>query len=273
MSHERPEFPWHRDRSNAVTASLARSSQSLAVDLFATIERLQSRNAIIDGWIEALGLPLKGPWAIEPEFLVPASLLGEPRSTQIDAVAKGAGGLALFECKFTESGGGCCSQPQPIAKGPNKGLHQCNGNYQYQENPVSHRAARCALTAKGVKYWDVIPEVLNVYAGLNHRPCPFAGGWYQWMRNLVASSALAKQAGVPAAFVVVYAEGPFPMATYVGGEDWALFMSKVSGSVPIRVVSYQALLVWAKAMAVPVDVQVIEGLQAWILGKIAQVAG
>jgi hypothetical protein len=271
--HEQPEFPWHRDRAKAPTAALVESSQALALDLFATVERLRSRNAIIDGWVEALTLPLEGPWTIEPEFLVPTSLLGEPRSTQVDAVACGARGLALFECKFTEPEGGSCSQPRPIARGPHKGLCQCNGRYEYQENPASRVSSRCALTAKGVRYWDLIPGVLNVDAELDHRPCPFAGGRYQWMRNLVASSALAKQRGVLAAFVIVYAEGPFPMAEHIDGRDWAQFMGMVRGIVPLRAVSYQDLLAWARATAISDDRQVVESLQAWILGKIAKVAG
>lgn len=270
---ELPAFPWHRDDSKAVTASLARSSQALALDLFATVERLQSRNAIMDCWVTSLGLPLNGPWTIAPEVRVQRALLGEPRSTQVDAVATGVGGLALFECKFTEPGGGSCSQTRPIAKGPHKGVRQCNGNYERQQGSEHNASARCVLTSKGVKYWDLIPKVLNIDASVDHRPCPFAGSWYQWMRNLVASLALARQASMRAAVIVVYADGPFPVARHVHGEDWARFMGLVRGEVPLRVVSYQTLLTWAKSAAISADLQLVEDLQAWILAKISRVAG
>ena len=271
--HETPKFPWHRDRSKAVTASLAHSSQALALDLFATIERSQSRNAIVDYWVESLGLPLKGPWTITPEFQVPASLLGEPRSTQVDAIATGAGGLVLFECKFTEPGGGSCSQTRSIAKGRHSGLHQCNGNYEEQHNPASpgSASARCVLSAKGVKYWNLIPDVLNIAAQEDHRPCPFAGSWYQWMRNLVSALALARQKDIPTAVVVVYADGSFPMAKHVDEKDWKEFASIVTGTVPLRTVSYQTLLAWAKAAALPADLRLVEDLEAWMLNKISSV--
>jgi hypothetical protein len=41
--------------------------------------------------------------------------------------------------------------------------------------------------------------------------------------------------------------------------------------VPLRAVSYQALLRLAKASAAVANGRNIEGLQAWILGKIAKV--
>jgi hypothetical protein len=99
----------------------------------------------------------------------------------------GAGGMALFECKFTEPGGGACSQPRPLVQGPHKALRQCNGNYEYQENPVTQVSARCALTAKGVKYWDLISEVLNVQASVDHRVGPLCSIGYKSMRYLSQS--------------------------------------------------------------------------------------
>src|SRR5438445_12073212 len=108
---DRPEFPWHRDRAGRVTASQPASSQALAVDFFGTIGALTSRDAILAAWTDHLALSLGGPWTIDLEHLVPRDLLGEPRPTQVDAVARGGAGIILFECKFTEADGGGCSQP------------------------------------------------------------------------------------------------------------------------------------------------------------------
>jgi hypothetical protein len=168
----RPEFPWHRDRAGVVTASQAVSSQALAVEFFGTIDALNSRDVILGAWMADLSLPFAGPWRIDLELLVSRALLGEPRPTQVDAVAAGSNGLVLFECKFTEPDGGCCSQPIPIANGPHRGLRQCDVNFADQVNPGTGVRFPCALTGKGVRYWEGIPEVLEIDCGHEHRPCP-----------------------------------------------------------------------------------------------------
>lgn len=217
---ERPDFPWHRDQRGVVTATMDESSQALALDLFGTVQRLASRDVIVGRWTEALELSGDGPWELIPEVLIPRETLGEPRPTQLDILAKGKGGIVVFECKFTEPDGGSCSQPVPIQKGANRGKRQCNGNYELQTNPVDGRQSKCALTPKGVKYWDFVPEVMKFDPAENYVPCPFADGWYQWMRNLVATLNLSRIEGLPAAFVVAYADGPFPMATKIRGPAW-----------------------------------------------------
>src|SRR5438445_8208024 len=84
----RPKFPWHRDRAGTITASQLVSSQALAVDFFETVGALTSRDAILDAWTNDLSLSLRGPWKIELEVRVPPELLGEPRPTQIDSLAR-----------------------------------------------------------------------------------------------------------------------------------------------------------------------------------------
>jgi hypothetical protein len=148
---ERPDLPWHRDQARTVTASVRHSSQGLALDYFATLDRLPSRDGIVSVLAGKLGVPRQGPWTITPEYPVPSALLGEPRPTQIDVLLESDQSLMLVECKFTEADGGSCSQPQPILKGPNKGRRQCNGNYEEQINPVSQTRGRCSLTGKGIR--------------------------------------------------------------------------------------------------------------------------
>src|SRR5581483_4264546 len=261
----RPEFPWHRDRRGAVTAGQLVSSQALAVDFFGTIDALASRDAIVNGWMADLRLPFSGPWRVEFEVLVSRRLLGEPRPSQIDVGARGSNGLVLFECKFTEPDGGCCSQPIPIANGQHRGVRQCDGNFAEQVNPVTGTRSRCPLTSKGVKYWEIIPDVLAVDPRREYRPCPFAGGWYQWMRNLVAARAIGLDYRLPSAFVVTYTEGPFPMARKVATDDWTQFNTLADGrTVPFRTTSYQQLHALALATASDSDRQTLRELQPWI---------
>src|SRR5688500_8978298 len=88
--HEKPDFPWHRDRSGKLTAGRAVSSQALAVDFFGSVDRLRSCDAIVAAWVRHLGLTFSGgPWSIELERSLFAHLLGEPRPTQIDGLANG----------------------------------------------------------------------------------------------------------------------------------------------------------------------------------------
>lgn len=270
--HERPDFPWHRDRARSVTACLPFSSQALALDFFGTVDRLRSRDAICGHIASHLGLSPDGPWSITPEEEVPRDLLGEPRRTQVDALARGNEAIILFECKFTEADGGACSQPSPITKGLHKGLRQCDGNYRPQVNPVSGRSARCALTSKGVRYWELMPHSLRVDPDTDHLPCPFAGGWYQWMRNLLAAAAMSNIAGARAAFVILYADGPFPMARKLRSPDWRRFEALVSGSVTLRTVSYQGILVWACEAAEDEDRDVLKECGAWMHRKLLAAA-
>lgn len=264
----RPEFPWHRDRGGVVTASQLASSQALAVDFFGTIDGLASRDAIVSAWMADLLLPFTGPWKLDLEVLVPRPLLGEPRPTQVDAVATGSDGFVLFECKFTEPDGGGCSQLNPIADGPHRGVQQCNGNFTDQINPVTGLRSRCALTGKGIRYWELVPDVLSIDVTREHRPCPFAGGWYQWMRNLVAARAMGCDRGLRSAFVVTFTDGPYPMARKVTSDDWVQLNALADGrAVPFRTISYQRLQAIAMSAAAEGDRLVLAELGAWIERK------
>ena len=265
-------FPWHRDGRKVVTAGLVQSSQALAIDFFGTIAQLVCRDSIFRTLGNTWGFTSDGPWTVELERPVPAALLGEPRSTQVDVAASNSHTLIFFECKFTEGDGGSCSQPRPLVNGPHKGKRQCNGNYELQRNPVNGLSRRCALTAKGVKYWEWIPRVFSIDADVDHRRCPFAGSWYQWMRNLVACAAMSEKQGQKGIFVVVYAGGAdsvgFPMARKVSGEDWRKLKRMVhNGPVSLEAVSYERLLQLAKEVATGPDAEVLLRLGAWLERK------
>jgi hypothetical protein len=268
---EQPDFPWHRDRYG-ITTIRSNSSQALAVSMFGTIRQLASRDSIVNQWSKKLNLDMKGPWKISLEETVDKKLLNETMPTQIDAVAKGVDGIILFECKFTEPDGGSCSQPQVLDKGRHKGTRQCNGNYEQQINPVNSVASRCALSGKKIKYWDLIPEVFNIDPKIDHTPCPFAEGWYQWMRNLVAARALGQKQSLSSAFVVVYVEGEYPMAKKINKPEWKQLLDAVSGgTVPLRSISYQRLLELAITAATVDDRSILQEFRDWINAKIEEV--
>lgn len=268
-----PDFPWHRDRWGRPTAGRRESSQALAVDLFLTVQQSSSRDAIVNAWMTALGLPTDIAWELELERLVPRETLGESRQTQVDASIQSAKALVLLECKFTEPDGGGCSQVNPLLAGRHKGVRQCNGAYTAQVNPVNGREARCALTAKGIRYWSWAPRVMGLDADVDHDPCPLAGGTYQWLRNLASAAAMSEKEGLVPAFVVVYADGAFPMAAKVRSETWREFSDAVStGEVPFRWVSYQWLATIATQSAAG-ERAVFERLQGWLQDKIRDVHG
>jgi hypothetical protein len=275
LVRERADFPWHQDDEGNFTASSQQSSQAVAIDVFETVNRLPSRNRILGAWAKLLRLPVTPTdnWELLLEYRVDKTLLGEHRETQIDVLAKSESGIIVFECKFTESDGGGCSQVNQLGKGAHKGLRQCNGHYQDQVNPVNKKASRCALTAKGVRYWDLIPEVMNIDAKIDHSPCPVSGGSYQWMRNLVAARALSQEAGVPAAFGLVYADGPFPMAKKVRDPAWREPLTKsVAGrAVHLEAVSYQELIRVAQDAAIVEDHKTLADLREWVQSKFDKV--
>jgi hypothetical protein len=209
-----------------------------------------------------LGFPPGGPWQVELEVNVGRRLLGEPRPTQLDALATSPGALMAFECKFTEKGGGC-SRP---------GKRECNGRYELEPGNGFKNGGRCALTAKGVGYWERVPRLFSsLSADRDHAPCPFDGERYQWMRNLAAAQALAGTERAWAA-VVVFADGA---GLHAAGTDWAAFKGELAPAVQFDALSYQALLDMFAAANASAGLAPGEwpALMEHVLGKIAAVTG
>ena len=184
-------FPWHAGQDGAIDTHVGHSSQALAIDVFGTIKTSTDRDTILDAIAQTIGLPTGGPWDLTLEWTARPSLLNEPRPTQVDVYAESPHSVILFECKFTEQDGGACSQTVKR----NDSI-PCNGNYVPQINHENGLTSRCALSGKGIQYWDIIPKVFHLDVQTDYRPCPFAGPAYQWMRNLVAAykGAAEKQA-------------------------------------------------------------------------------
>jgi hypothetical protein len=216
---------------------------------------------------EECGLPADGPWALKLEWTDPDNLLCEPRPTQVDAIAFGQCAILVFECKFTE-GGGRCTQPNRIGKGDHRGLRQCNGTYALQVNPVNKKKARCALTRKRVKYWEHIPRIFGLNAERDHRPCPFQGDAYQWMRNIVLADALAFAYDMPSAVIAAYADAP-GFATAKKVRAGGLPHQALSGAQLVIPMSIQSIV--ALAQSLTDDPKTWSGLAAWVERKITSV--
>lgn len=82
---------------------------------------------------------------------------------------------------------------------------------------------------------------------------------------------LARERDVPAAFVVVYADGRFPMADKVRSAGWRSLVAAVAGrAIPLHAVSYQQLLQLAGSVALPDDVVALDKLSKWLDRKVGE---
>jgi hypothetical protein len=262
-------FHWHPSSTGGVSDTYKEhSSQALAIDVFGTLKLSAQRDAILDQLAQRLNLPTGGPWEVALEWFDAENHLKELQPTWVDAVAYSPQALIFFECKFTEFDGGGCSQRLPIRSGSRRGLVQCNGSYAPQLNPANQQEAYCALSAKGLRYWDVIPALFGLRNDLDHSPCPFAGPWFQWMRNLTVCYEVARQSGRQPAFVVAYADGPtLPMAARVKSADWTRFRRMLRpGAITLSAMSTQSIVALAQAAAP--DDPVLAGLAVWVQRKI-----
>jgi hypothetical protein len=276
------EFPWHLDSSGQCDTHKRHSSQALSIDVFGTLitASQKDRDAALDRLAERFGLPTGGPWTIKVEWTDPANLMREPRKSQIDAVGRSPKCLIFFECKFTEGDGGSCSQTKALPSGANKGMVQCNGRHEAQINPVTKSTARCSLTGKGIRYWEVIPELFVYRNDADYNPCPFAGPWFQWMRNLTCCWLIAREEHLTPAFVLTYADGPgLPMAEKIAGKksaEWTAFTSRLRpGAMSFQPISFKQLVAVAEQAVADIagDVQVWQDLNRWVQQKINDVCG
>lgn len=239
------KFPWHKGSDGKTDSWKNHSSQALAIDVFGTIDASDEKVKILNALARQMELPESSEWSISLEWLDQKNIMKEiHQRTQIDALAMSENSLIFFECKFTEADGGHCSQPLPVGSGAHKGLVPCNGNYELQTNPANHKTSRCALTAKGIRYWEFIPQVFRIEAEQDQRPCLFFGPWYQWMRNITNAYAIAQATGRQAAFYLVYADSPaLPIAKVVRSADWEAFTRVIrTDRVKIGVISFQELI-------------------------------
>lgn len=256
-------YPWHRHEKR-ITTGWVQSSQALSIDVFGYLKtRTQDERDVALGLVaRELTLPEQGPWQVELEYSVPRTLLGEWRPTQIDALASSPHALIAFECKFTEAGGACS---RTGATG------QCGGAYALEPGNPHKGGHRCALTAKGIRYWEHVPALFKRLApDRDHDPCPFAGERYQWMRNLAAARALAD--GRAWGVAVVYVDAP---GLHAASIDWPAFRRELAPKVNFKPYSYQDLLITCSTPVAMTDrdTRGWDALLEHVVKKIRAVAG
>jgi hypothetical protein len=268
-------FPWRRRRGGDVTASAVHCSQALTIDVFETVKRLRSCNVIVRKWVAALFPRLESGriWGITLEREVERELLREVESrTHMDVLLTSSRSMVSVQCVFTEPADAGCRLVRPLAEGPHEGKIQCNGEYRMQQSPINGALHRCAHSGKGIRYWQVIPQVLGYDMAQDIVPCPFAAGGHAWMRQLVAAHEIGRTyPGGPLqpAFLLVHAEGAFSAARHLRGTSVQDFIATANRhAVPMAVVSFQELIALARSVAVPEDEAVLADLAAWVQRKV-----
>ncbi|NLX98931.1 MAG: hypothetical protein GXY83_22525 [Rhodopirellula sp.] len=161
-----------------------RSSQALAQTVFGNLAVSGSLACLSHvtsdcGNYPFAGLDAENP-AVELEYQV--DHLGEDprRCTSIDVVLRGKRHVYV-ECKLAEDGVGGCSRPRLADQDPD----HCNGNYEHQMG----RQVRCALTARGIGYWQYIPGLFG-WNDIDQVPCPIRCS-YQLVRTVLAACVRA----------------------------------------------------------------------------------
>jgi hypothetical protein len=255
-------FRWHDE------AYKINSSQALAIDVFGYLQISPNRDIILDELSSKLGFPSESPGRIQLEWNDPLNLLNERKArTQVDVVIRNEQSLVFAECKFTEPNGAPCRQTQPFSHGPKKGLIQCNGRYQEQLNPYNDVTSKCALTGKNIRYWELIDEIFQdqIY---EYDECPFAGPWYQWMRNITLCYEIAKTQGLFSTMLLVYADdSEFNMVHEIRSQKWSDFLSLIKpNTIGVKAVSYQQLLDTITDLNTS-DQDIWLDLERWILSK------
>jgi len=245
--------PWH------TYAYRPHSSQALAFSVFGTISVSPHKDKIFSRIAARAGLADAGPWSVMLEWQDATNQLNEPRPTQVDAVAISESSILMFECKFTEPGGQCSQVKQD-----NRKRTPCNTRYELQTNVQNGTLAKCALSGKGIRYWDLVPEVYDLDASADHTPCPFAFDNYQWMRNSLLAHSLQKSTGKTVRVFIAYCDLPgLPAADKVrrGGVG----IPTRTPDASIRPLSYQEIITLADEIS---PSPMWRELETWMLSRV-----
>jgi len=209
------------------------SSQALAVSVFGTMI-YRGDLPLLTTALDDRGCPLLPDFELdgEPEFDYKVVTLNERRPTQVDLFLPGKDGRVAIECKLWESELGACSQ---VPKA-------CNGDYSRQ--PRRMPGHRCALTEKGIAYWEYIPQLFHWRSDIDHKPCPL---WkpYQLVRNVIAASVdnISKQISGNNVAVLVY-DDRNPAFTLGGraDEQFRYVQSALHGQTNLRQTTWQTIV-------------------------------
>lgn len=187
-------FDWHNYKGEIDTNKI-NSSQAIAIDFWGCLKLSPYKNQIIN----RLFSKNCDAWDILFEY-TNKNILSEKRPTQIDVIIESESIAIIIESKFTETNGGMCSQ----TKKSENGYSQCNGNYEFQTNHKNGIKSKCALTGKGILYWDYIDSLTKFDKNETYYPCPFKNSEFQWMRNICFATAYAKYKNIGSECYLVY---------------------------------------------------------------------
>lgn len=173
---------------------------------------------------------------LELEYRV--DYLGEPRPTSVDAVFGGSYRVAV-ECKLSEPEVGECSRPDLRPTDSNFASDHCDGSYSHQRG----RRDRCALTERGIAYWQNVPKLLNWPVGADMRPCPLRAS-YQLVRNILAASVRPGGIPDPSGHAVLLFDGRNPAFAKSGKgyQAWQAVRSSLKDPGRLRGCTWQGLV-------------------------------
>jgi hypothetical protein len=173
---------------------------------------------------------------------------GRSIPTSPDVLVRWPGFVLTVESKFREGLGPCGQTKSRKTKTHGKEDPACTGDYAPGSDRKTETDAACRLTIWDGKreprrYWEVAerlfrPAVLEVPS----RPCPFADGRYQLMRNITFASEFARLNDLQGfAFLVAYVAGsPSAMHTETLAAEFA-DMLLPDARTRFGLVSYEAI--------------------------------
>lgn len=217
-------------------ADKVNSSQAFAIDFWGCVKVSPQKDKIINTFFNKNCTN----WKIIFEY-TDKSLLSEIGSTQIDVIIESDNCTLFLESKFTEPNGGKCSQTAKTTYYD----FQCNGNYEKQTNPVNKISSKCALTGKGIKYWENIDKLTNFSKDAEYQPCPFKEGEFQWMRNICFAEAYSKKHNKKTTenYLVYYNSPKCPISKKVENQTYlGKLKDNIINSDSFRALSYNDLL-------------------------------
>lgn len=256
------KFDWHNHRGNIDTDKF-NSSQAIAIDFWGCLELSPLKVQIIN----SLFNKSCDEWDIKFEY-PDRCLMSEKRPTQIDVKIESDTCAIIIESKFAENNSGKCSQ----LKKTKKNLIQCNGNYEDQINPVYNIKSKCALSGKGIRYWDYISSTTAFDKNESHKPCPFRNREFQWMRNICFAEAYARQYKIiTECYLVYYKSDKCPISKQV---DNNTYLGSLKGNLrnqqTFKPISYNDLLskiITSIVLKDSKESQIWVDLQNWMIGK------
>jgi hypothetical protein len=227
-------FDWH-SYNGKIDSNKSKSSQAVTIDFWGCLKLSPNKNQIINKIFNKNC----DNWELIFEF-TDKNILAEKKPTQIDVLIESESYVIIIESKFAETNGGTCSQTKKSINGKS----QCNGNYELQHNYLNGVVSKCALTGKGISYWNYINTLTKFKESDTYFPCPFKDFEFQWMRNICFSDAYASVKNkIGECYLVYYNSDKFAISKKVkNGKYLGSLMGQIHNSSMLAPLSYNELI-------------------------------